>query len=88
MSGKDLNSEVEVIMNYKSDSKVKSVRVDYLLHYEDYDESYIDDLDYFARSIQHHINSSDYKVFEIDTNNNETLIVDTSKIVSVRIAYK
>lgn len=75
-------------MNYKSCNKVESVRIDYLYFYEVYDEYYIEDLDNFAQSIDHHMNSSNYKVFEVGTLENEILIIDTAKIVNVRILYK
>ncbi|KIJ86826.1 hypothetical protein SE00_07645 [Staphylococcus saprophyticus] len=75
-------------MDYKSCNKVESVRVDYLYFYEVYDEYYIEDLDNFAQSIDHHMNTNTYKVFEVDTLENERLIIDTTKIVNVRILYK
>lgn len=75
-------------MSYKSDYLIKNVRIDYLNFYDEYDENYIGDIDRFADAIQTRMVSEKFNIVKFQTNENETLLIDTSKIVSVRIIYK
>lgn len=75
-------------MNYKYENSIESVRVDYIMYYEVYDEADIKNLYHFSNCLKQHMASNINKVFQTQTCNGDSLIINTSKIVNVKISYK
>lgn len=73
---------------YKQSNKVSSVTIDYIFDREYYTQDHIEDIDSFAYELKNAIRQSSNSIIEVETNDNELLMIDTPKIQNVIIAYK